>query len=47
MDQAGNVWLAGNGEKDHQILKFTRDGRFLLQIGKPGLERRRRRHRGT
>ena len=35
VDPAGNVWLAGNGEKDHQILKFTRDGRFLMQIGKP------------
>ena len=32
----GQVWLAGNGEKDSHILKFTRDGRFLLQIGKPG-----------
>ncbi len=36
VDHAGNVWLAGNGEKDHHILKFTRDGRFLMQIGKPG-----------
>ena len=35
VDPAGHVWLAGNGEKDHQILKFARDGRFLLQIGKP------------
>jgi DNA-binding beta-propeller fold protein YncE len=36
VDPQGNVWLAGNGEKDAQILKFTRDGRFLMQIGKPG-----------
>ncbi|HET8531549.1 MAG TPA: hypothetical protein VFO08_10400 [Methylomirabilota bacterium] len=36
VDPAGNVWLAGNGEKDNQILKFSRDGRFLMQIGKPG-----------
>jgi 6-phosphogluconolactonase (cycloisomerase 2 family) len=35
VDATGNVWLAGNGEKDHQLLKFTRDGRFLMQIGKP------------
>jgi DNA-binding beta-propeller fold protein YncE len=36
VDPQGNVWLAGNGEKDAQILKFARDGRFLMQIGKPG-----------
>jgi DNA-binding beta-propeller fold protein YncE len=30
------VWLGGGGEKDAQILKFTRDGRFLLQIGHQG-----------
>jgi DNA-binding beta-propeller fold protein YncE len=36
VDPQGNVWLAGNGEKDSHILKFTREGRFLLQIGKPG-----------
>jgi hypothetical protein len=35
VDPAGNVWLAGNREKDYQILKFMRDGRFLMQIGKP------------
>ena len=32
-----NVWLTGNGTGDGQILKFTRDGRFLLQIGKGGV----------
>jgi DNA-binding beta-propeller fold protein YncE len=30
------VWLAGNGEKDAQILKFTLEGKFLLQIGRSG-----------
>jgi DNA-binding beta-propeller fold protein YncE len=39
VDHADNVWLAGNGEKDHHVLKFTRDGRFLMQIGKPGTSR--------
>jgi DNA-binding beta-propeller fold protein YncE len=34
VDAAGHVWVGGNGEHDHQILKFTRDGRFLLQIGR-------------
>jgi DNA-binding beta-propeller fold protein YncE len=36
VDRAGNVWTAGNGKEDHQILKFTLDGKFLMQIGKPG-----------
>jgi len=31
------VWLAGNGAKDTQVLKFTNAGRFLLQIGKHGV----------
>jgi DNA-binding beta-propeller fold protein YncE len=30
------VWLGGGGEKDAQILKFTRDGKFLMQIGHKG-----------
>ena len=37
VDHKGNVWLAGNGQKDTQVLKFTNDGRFLLQIGKHGV----------
>jgi DNA-binding beta-propeller fold protein YncE len=31
-----DVWLGGGGEKDAQILKFTRAGRFVLQIGRKG-----------
>jgi DNA-binding beta-propeller fold protein YncE len=34
VDDDGNVWLAGNDPADHQILKFTPDGKFLQQIGK-------------
>jgi DNA-binding beta-propeller fold protein YncE len=30
------VWLGGGGEKDAQILKFTRQGKFLMQIGHKG-----------
>jgi len=30
------VWLGGNSPKDNHILKFTREGRFVMQIGKPG-----------
>jgi hypothetical protein len=36
IDKEGNVWLAGNSKEDHQILKFSPDGKFLLQVGKPG-----------
>lgn len=31
----GSVWLGGNGAHDGQVLHFTADGRFLLQIGHP------------
>src|SRR5262245_39285664 len=37
VDHTDHVWVAGNGEKDHQILKFTRQGKFVLQIGKAGV----------
>ncbi len=30
------VWLAGNGKTDGQLLKFTMDGKFVLQIGRQG-----------
>ena len=36
VDDSDNVWLGAGGEKDAHILKFTRGGRFLLQIGRPG-----------
>ena len=36
-DSKGNVWLAGNGTKDTQVLKFTSTGKFLLQIGTHGV----------
>jgi hypothetical protein len=36
VDPEGNVWVAGNDAADNMILKFTREGRFLMQIGKPG-----------
>ena len=34
IDHKGNVWIGGNGENDAHILKFTRDGKFLMQMGK-------------
>jgi DNA-binding beta-propeller fold protein YncE len=36
VDPADNVWVGGNDAVDHQLLKFTRDGKFLMQIGRPG-----------
>jgi hypothetical protein len=36
VDAQGFVWITGNGPEDGQVLKFTRDGRFVLQIGKVG-----------
>ena len=37
VDHDGNVWLAGNGDKDTQLLKFSGAGQFLFQIGKHGV----------
>ena len=37
VDHRGNVWLAGNGGRDTQILKFDGSGKFLFQIGKHGV----------
>ena len=47
VDAKGNVWIAGTAETgavagrvppptDAHVLKFSRDGKFLLQIGQPG-----------
>ncbi len=38
IDHKDNVWIGGNGNdstgRDSHVLKFTHDGRFLLQIGR-------------
>ena len=34
IDHKGNVWIGGNGPGDSQVLKFSRTGKFLLQVGK-------------
>ena len=31
VDRQGNVWVTDNG--DHQVMKFTRDGKLLLTLG--------------
>jgi DNA-binding beta-propeller fold protein YncE len=35
VDHMDNIWIGGNDAKDAHILKFTRAGKFLLQLGKP------------
>ena len=36
VDHLGYVWFAGNGPEDHQVLKFSGDGTFVMQIGQAG-----------
>ena len=36
VDPKGFVWVGGNGEQDGLILKYTRDGKFVMQIGHEG-----------
>ncbi len=37
VDPNDNIWIGGNGAGDSHILKFSRDGEFLMEIGTPGL----------
>jgi DNA-binding beta-propeller fold protein YncE len=39
VDHKDVVWLAGNGAKDHQLLTFTHQGKFLRQFGKAGMSK--------
>ena len=34
IDDKGNVWLTGNADNDNVAMKFTADGKFVMQIGK-------------
>ena len=36
VDPMDNIWIGGNGQGDSQILKFTRDGEFIMQLGDAG-----------
>src|SRR6267154_6197609 len=36
VDDKDFVWLGGNGEQDGMVLKFTRTGKFVMQIGHAG-----------
>jgi hypothetical protein len=33
-DDKGNVWLTGNADNDNVAMKFSADGKFIMQIGK-------------
>jgi len=39
VDYKGNVWIAGNGAGNAQVLKFTQGGKFLMQIGHPKMSK--------
>ena len=45
-DDKGNVWLGGSGQEDSHILKFTRAGKFVLQVGQPHVRRSGENHEG-
>lgn len=34
VDHEGHVWIGGNGRADNQVLKFTKTGTFVMQIGR-------------
>ena len=36
VDFKDNIWIGGNGANDAHLLKFTRDGQFLFQLGSLG-----------
>ncbi len=39
VDHLGAVWIGGNGPGDSHIVKFTKDGKFLMQFGRPAARR--------
>ena len=39
-DQEGNVWVTDRG--DHQVFKFSPEGKLLMTLGRKGVDRRKR-----
>lgn len=37
VDHNDYVWVGGNGSDDHHIMKFTKEGNFVMQIGGVGV----------
>jgi hypothetical protein len=37
VDHNNHVWIGGNGQKDTEILEFTAEGKFLMQLGTYGV----------
>ena len=44
IDNKGNIWIGGNGAMDGHVLKFTLDGKFVMQVGQEGRDPRQPRH---
>jgi DNA-binding beta-propeller fold protein YncE len=40
VDKGGNVWISGSSVDDRQVLKFTPEGKQLLEIGRKSKERK-------
>jgi DNA-binding beta-propeller fold protein YncE len=40
VDKGGDVWISGSGVDDRQVLKFTPEGRQLLEIGRKTKDRK-------
>ena len=38
VDQDENVWIGGSAPTDRHVLKFKKDGHFLMQIGRPSTD---------
>ena len=36
VDPRGYVWIGGNGAKDNHVIKFTKAGKFVMQVGRAG-----------
>ena len=36
VDPKGFVWIGGNGKSDNHLVKFTKAGKFVMQIGRKG-----------
>jgi len=46
-DEKGNVWIGANGQEDAQVLKFSRDGKFIRQFGRSGVRHSGETHDGV